>query len=43
MEAALNHEDPMITAYRCHGHAYMRGITPHEVFAEMMAKRTGNA
>lgn len=43
MEGALNHEDPMITAYRCHGHAFMRGITPYEVFAEMMGKRTGNA
>lgn len=33
----------MITAYRCHGHAIMRGDTPYTVIAEMMGKSTGGS
>jgi len=29
IEAACNHEDTLITAYRCHCHAYVRGDSPH--------------
>lgn len=27
IEAAITKEDPMITAYRCHCHAYTRGFS----------------
>ena len=43
MEAGLTWEDPLISAYRIHGQAYMRGITPREIFAEMYGKATGSS
>lgn len=36
IESALDKNDCMTTAYRCHGHAIKRGTTPYGVFAEMM-------
>ena len=41
MESGMTREDCLITAYRCHTQAYMRGISTYEIFAEMMAKKTG--
>lgn len=41
IEAAVRKEDYMITAYRDHGLALTRGITPREVMAEMYGKVTG--
>lgn len=35
---ALNNDDCVITAYRDHCIAYIRGYTPHQIIAEMMAK-----
>jgi pyruvate dehydrogenase E1 component alpha subunit len=43
MEAALTYEDAIITAYRDHGTAIVRGDTPYRVLAEMMQKRTGSS
>ncbi|KAL4466823.1 hypothetical protein ABPG74_010420 [Tetrahymena malaccensis] len=42
IEAACNHEDALITAYRCHCHAYTRGDTPHQIIAELMGRKTGS-
>ena len=39
--AALKPEDTVVTAYRDHGHAIARGITPREVMAELFGKSTG--
>lgn len=41
IEAAIRKEDQLITAYRDHGLALTRGITPNEVMAEMYGKATG--
>ena len=38
IEAAISKHDPVITAYRCHGWAYTRGISLTAIFAEMMGK-----
>ena len=37
----LNKEDAVITAYRDHGHALARGMTPNECMAELFGKATG--
>ena len=42
IEAACNREDALITAYRCHCHAYTRGDTPHQIIAELMGRKTGS-
>ena len=39
----VNHDDPVITAYRDHGHALARGMTPEACMAEMFGKVTGCA
>jgi pyruvate dehydrogenase E1 component alpha subunit len=39
--AATRESDYFITAYRDHGHALVRGITPKEVMAELYGKVTG--
>ncbi len=39
--AGLRHDDPIITAYRDHGHALARGMTPNDAMAELFGKRTG--
>jgi pyruvate dehydrogenase E1 component alpha subunit len=41
VEAAIRKDDPVITAYRDHGQALVRGIPPGEVMAELYGKRTG--
>lgn len=38
-----NADDPVITAYRDHGHALARGMTPQACMAEMFGKTTGCA
>ena len=39
--SALQPTDPIITAYRDHGMALARGITPNECMAELFGKSTG--
>jgi pyruvate dehydrogenase E1 component alpha subunit len=39
--AALRGDDYIVTAYREHGHALARGITPRAVMAELFGKATG--
>ncbi len=41
--AAMEHDDPIVTAYRDHGHALARGMTPEACMAEMFGKITGCA
>ena len=41
--AALEAEDPLVTAYRDHGHALARGMHPNHCMAEMYGKLTGCA
>ncbi len=41
--SSLNHDDPIITAYRDHGHALARGMSPRACMAEMYGKITGCA
>jgi pyruvate dehydrogenase E1 component alpha subunit len=41
--AAVNPDDPVITAYRDHGHALARGMDPGACMAEMFGKATGCA
>lgn len=43
LENALNFGDPLITAYRNHGNAYMRGIDPYNMFCEVIARRDGSS
>mmetsp|Transcript_26022 Transcript_26022/g.46136 ORF Transcript_26022/g.46136 Transcript_26022/m.46136 type:complete len:368 (+) Transcript_26022:176-1279(+) len=43
LEAALTKEDAVITGYRDHGIAYGRGASPHEIFAELMGRKTGSS
>ncbi len=40
---SLNHDDPIVTAYRDHGHALARGMDPAACMAEMFGKATGCA
>lgn len=41
MESALRREDAIVTAYRQHGTAIGRGITPRSAMAELFGKATG--
>lgn len=41
IESAIRKDDWVITAYRDHGTAIVRGITPRAVMAEMFGKATG--
>jgi len=41
--ASVNPDDPIITAYRDHGHALARGMDPGACMAEMFGKITGCA
>jgi len=43
MEAAMDREDCLITAYRNHCQALARGDTTYRIMAEMMAKHTGSS
>ncbi len=40
---AVNGDDPIVTAYRDHGHALARGMHPNACMAEMFGKVTGCA
>jgi pyruvate dehydrogenase E1 component subunit alpha len=40
---SVEHMDPIVTAYRDHGHALARGMTPEACMAEMFGKITGCA
>jgi pyruvate dehydrogenase E1 component alpha subunit len=40
---SLNHDDPIVTAYRDHGHALARGMSPRACMAEMFGKLAGCA
>ena len=40
---SVNPDDPVITAYRDHGHALARGMNPRACMAEMFGKATGCA
>ncbi len=42
IENAISRDDHIITAYRDHVHFMGRGGTAHEVFAELLGKKTGN-
>lgn len=39
MEAAITKEDPVITAYRCHGWTYTRGIPVKNILAELTGEK----
>ncbi len=41
IEAAIRKEDYLITGYRDHGNAYLRGISMRQIMAELMGKATG--
>lgn len=43
MEAAVTKEDPVITAYRCHGWTHTRGVPIKNILAELTGKSTGCA
>lgn len=40
---SVEHDDPVVTAYRDHGHALARGMDPKACMAEMFGKITGCA
>lgn len=41
IEHAITRADSVITAYRCHGFAYMRGASVKGVIGELLGKRSG--
>jgi len=41
--SALNDNDPILTAYRDHGLALARGMTPNMCMAELFGKATGSS
>ncbi|ODQ65607.1 hypothetical protein NADFUDRAFT_82632 [Nadsonia fulvescens var. elongata DSM 6958] len=41
MEHAIDRDDSVITSYRCHGFAYMRGASIKAVLGELLGKRCG--
>ncbi|ROW17550.1 hypothetical protein VPNG_00523 [Cytospora leucostoma] len=41
IEHAITREDDIITAYRCHGFAYMRGATVRSIIGELLGRREG--
>lgn len=41
IEHAITPQDAVITAYRCHGFAYTRGLSVHSILAELLGKATG--
>ncbi|KAK9453319.1 dehydrogenase E1 component-domain-containing protein [Dipodascopsis uninucleata] len=41
IEHAITKDDQIITAYRCHGFAYMRGASVKAILAELMGRRDG--
>lgn len=43
VEAGINRNDSLITAYRVHGWSYTRGISVREIVAELCGKATGSS
>jgi pyruvate dehydrogenase E1 component alpha subunit len=43
VEHAIDRNDKLITAYRCHGFAYMRGGTVRSIIGELLGRRQGIA
>lgn len=43
IEHALTKEDDVITAYRCHGYALMRGASVRSIIGELLGRREGIA
>lgn len=43
IEHAITKQDKIITAYRCHGFAMMRGGTPKSIIGELLGRRDGIA
>lgn len=43
IEHAINRDDKVITAYRCHGFALMRGATVKSIIGELLGRREGIA
>ena len=43
MESAINFQDLLITAYRDHANAYLRGISVYVIFCEMMGRKDGSS
>ena len=43
IEGALTKEDDVITAYRCHGYALMRGASVRSIIGELLGRREGIA
>lgn len=43
LEAVCRKEDAIITAYRCHGIAYMRGASVRSILAELLGRASGVA
>lgn len=41
IENAITPQDTVITSYRCHGFAFMRGASVKEILAELMGRRSG--
>ena len=41
MEAGLTPEDAIITAYRCHGFTFTRGVSVESILAELLGKSCG--
>ncbi len=41
IEQAVTAEDPVVTSYRCHGHAIARGVPPRLVLAELAGRGAG--
>jgi len=41
IEHAITKEDQLITAYRCHGFAHMRGASIKSIIAELLGRRDG--
>lgn len=40
---SMTKNDTMITAYRSHGHGLARGLSPEQMMAELMGKKTGSS
>jgi pyruvate dehydrogenase E1 component alpha subunit len=43
MEAAIQKNDSIITAYRCHGFTLTRGQSAMGIIAELMGRKTGTS
>jgi len=41
VEDGLARDDSVITAYRCHGFVYTRGVGVRHILAELMGKHGG--